>query len=85
MTGRIFFERYPSLLPFILDELQSFVSTNDTMIKSNVHAILLLLSRLYINYHVDETDINWKVFITNPFCYLSKTNNITMADVFPDK
>nr|XP_012233310.1 PREDICTED: thyroid adenoma-associated protein isoform X1 [Linepithema humile] len=61
MTGRIFFERYPSLLPFILDELQTFVSINDTMIKSNVQAILLLLSRLYINYHVDETDIGWKI------------------------
>lgn len=63
MTGRIFFERYPHLLPFILDELQTFISINDTMIKSNVQAILLLLSRLYINYHFDGTDIAWKVVI----------------------
>lgn len=66
MTGRIFFERYPSLLPFILNELQIFVSINDTMIKSNVQAILLLLSRLYISYHFDNTDIAWKVFMNNP-------------------
>ncbi|KAL6425099.1 hypothetical protein ACFW04_009413 [Cataglyphis niger] len=61
MTGRIFFERYPHLLPFILDELQTFVSINDTMIKSNVQAILLLLSRLYINYHSDGKNIVWKI------------------------
>ncbi|EFN89985.1 Thyroid adenoma-associated protein [Harpegnathos saltator] len=59
MTGRLFFEKYPSLLPFILDELRTFISTNDTMIKSNVQAILLLLSRLYIN-NSHEADITWK-------------------------
>ncbi|XP_014468567.1 PREDICTED: thyroid adenoma-associated protein isoform X2 [Dinoponera quadriceps] len=59
MTGRLFFERYPSLLPFILEELRTFISTNDTMIKSNVQAILLLLSRLYIN-NFHETDNAWK-------------------------
>lgn len=61
MTGKIFFEKYPGLLPFILNELSIFVSTDDTMTKSNVQAILLLLSRLYINYHFDGTDITWKV------------------------
>lgn len=66
MTGRIFFERYPSLLPFILNELQIFVSINGTVIKSNVQAILLLLSRLYISYHFDNTDIAWKVFMNDP-------------------
>jgi hypothetical protein len=71
MTGRIFFERYPSLLPFILNELQTFVLTNGAIIKSNVHAILLLLSRLYINYHFDGTDIAWKVLINNPIFSLS--------------
>lgn len=71
MTGRIFFERYPSLLPFILSELQTFVSINGTMIKSNVQAILLLLSRLYISYHFDGTDIAWKVFMNNPIFPLS--------------
>lgn len=78
MTGRIFFERYPHLLSFILDELQIFVSINDTMIKSNVQAILLLLSRLYINYHFDGTDIAWKVFIKNSNCFncLLEMNNI---------
>lgn len=71
MTGRIFFERYPKLLPFILNELQTFVSINGTMIKSNVQAILLLLSRLYISYHFDGTDIAWKVFMNNPIFPLS--------------
>ncbi|XP_012534366.2 thyroid adenoma-associated protein isoform X2 [Monomorium pharaonis] len=61
MTGRIFFERYPSLLPFTLNELQVFISNDGTMIKSNVQAILLLLSRLYISYHFDSTDIAWKI------------------------
>ncbi|XP_020280401.1 thyroid adenoma-associated protein homolog isoform X2 [Pseudomyrmex gracilis] len=62
MTERIFFERYPTLLPFILNELRSFVSIDDSIIKSNVQAILLLLSRLYItNYHLNGTDIAWKV------------------------
>ncbi|XP_032686483.1 thyroid adenoma-associated protein homolog [Odontomachus brunneus] len=58
MTGRLFFERYPSLLPFILDELRTFISTNDTTIKSDVQAILLLLSRLYIS---NETDVTQKI------------------------
>jgi len=65
MTGKIFFERYPTLLPFILNELRTFISINDTEIKSNVQAILLLLSRLYISYHFDKTDVTWKVFIFN--------------------
>ncbi|XP_011644648.1 thyroid adenoma-associated protein homolog [Pogonomyrmex barbatus] len=61
MTGRIFFERYPNLLPFILNELRTFISINDNVIKSNVQAILLLLSRLYISYHFDSTDVTWKI------------------------
>ncbi|XP_036143447.1 thyroid adenoma-associated protein isoform X3 [Monomorium pharaonis] len=65
MTGRIFFERYPSLLPFTLNELQVFISNDGTMIKSNVQAILLLLSRLYISYHFDSTDIAWKVLMNS--------------------
>lgn len=71
MTGRIFFEKYPNLLPFILNELQIFVSINSTTIKSNVQAILLLLSRLYISYHFDDTDITWKVVMNNPIFSLS--------------
>ncbi|XP_011351393.2 thyroid adenoma-associated protein homolog isoform X2 [Ooceraea biroi] len=61
MTGKIFFERYSTLLPFILNELRTFVSINNTEIKSNVQAILLLLSRLYISYHFDDTDVTWKI------------------------
>ncbi|KAL0130897.1 hypothetical protein PUN28_002477 [Cardiocondyla obscurior] len=61
MAWKIFFERYPSLLPFILNELQTFVSINDNVMKSNVQAILLLLSRLYIHYDSDVTNVAWKI------------------------
>ncbi|XP_043666118.1 thyroid adenoma-associated protein [Vespula pensylvanica] len=61
MTGKIFFEKYPSLLPFMLDELQTFVSINESLIKPNIQSILLLLSRLYLNYNSDGDDINWKI------------------------
>jgi len=67
MTARIFFERYRSLLSFILNELHVFVSIKGTVIKSNVQAILLLLSRLYINYQFDGTDIAWEVLMYNFF------------------
>lgn len=61
MTGKIFFIRYPSLLPFMLDELQTFVSINNSLIKPNIQSILLLLSRLYHSYNCDVGDINWKI------------------------
>lgn len=94
MTARIFFERYRSLLPFILHELHVFISIKGTMIKSvQVQAILLLLSRLYINYHFDTdialevlpsgNDITWEVFMYNPFFPLSIRDDIT-ADVFSE-
>lgn len=59
MTAKIFFDRYPNLLDFILSKLHAFVSIKDIIIESSVQAILLLLSRLYINYHFDGTDIAW--------------------------
>lgn len=61
MTGRIFFERYPSLLPFMLTELQAFVDSSDTLIKPSVQSILLLLSRLYPCFNSDDADSKWKV------------------------
>ncbi|XP_029175786.1 thyroid adenoma-associated protein isoform X2 [Nylanderia fulva] len=72
MTGRIFFERYPQLLPFILRELDIFVSIKDIMIKSNIQAILLLLSRLYINYHFDGRDVVWKMVINEFVNFISQ-------------
>lgn len=75
MTGRLFFERYPSLLPFILNELRTFISTNDTMMKSNVQAILLLLSRLYIDDHF-KGDLTWEVFINNSIFKFRKYESI---------
>lgn len=61
MNYKLFFEKYPRLLPFILDNLQTFVKMNDTIIKSNVQSILLLLSRLYHTHTSESTDIQWKI------------------------
>ncbi|XP_043284678.1 thyroid adenoma-associated protein homolog [Venturia canescens] len=61
MTGRIFFERYPSLLPFMLKHLRTFVDSSDTLIKPSVQSILLLLSRLYPSFNLDEADAKWKI------------------------
>ncbi|XP_076629490.1 thyroid adenoma-associated protein homolog isoform X1 [Colletes latitarsis] len=61
MNYNLFFEKYPRLLPFILDELQTFATANDTIIKSNVQSILLLLSRLYHSHSSGSTDTQWKM------------------------
>ncbi|XP_031835838.1 thyroid adenoma-associated protein homolog [Nomia melanderi] len=61
MNYRVFFEKYPYLLPFILDELQSFVVMNETIIKTNVQSILLLLSRLYFSHSCEASDIQCKI------------------------
>ncbi|XP_076246897.1 thyroid adenoma-associated protein homolog isoform X2 [Calliopsis andreniformis] len=61
MNYRVFFERYSSLLPFILDELQKFAIINNVAIKSNVQSILLLLSRLYHCYNSESINIEWKI------------------------
>ncbi|KAG7199267.1 hypothetical protein KM043_018130 [Ampulex compressa] len=89
MTGKIFFEKYPVLLPFLLAELRTFVSMTDTLAKANVHSILLLLSRLYLNHNIDGTDINWKI---NEFinlvsqcanCPIYKTRELTARALVP--
>ncbi|XP_017767432.1 PREDICTED: thyroid adenoma-associated protein homolog [Eufriesea mexicana] len=48
MNYDVFFQKYPNLLLFIINELRMFVAMNDTLIKANVQSILLLLSRMYI-------------------------------------
>ncbi|KAK0096584.1 hypothetical protein PV326_005045 [Microctonus aethiopoides] len=61
MTGRIFFEKYPKLLPFMLDELKLFNNDCDGSIRPSVQSILLLLSRLYVGINPDNnTEINWE-------------------------
>ncbi|CAL7943054.1 unnamed protein product [Xylocopa violacea] len=62
MNYRVFFEKYPNLLPFILNELQTFVTMDNTLIKSNVQPILLLLSRLYVSYNLELRDTELKIF-----------------------
>ncbi|XP_063979091.1 tRNA (32-2'-O)-methyltransferase regulator THADA [Diachasmimorpha longicaudata] len=61
MTGRIFFEKYPKLLSFMLHELRVFIEANDGLIKPSVQSILLLLSRLYLSYNSDSGDVNWRI------------------------
>ncbi|XP_012278910.1 thyroid adenoma-associated protein homolog isoform X2 [Orussus abietinus] len=61
MTGRIFFERYTILLPFMLNELQLFVRRKDTVMKPSVQLILLLLSRLYPGHYCQGAEFNWQI------------------------
>lgn len=61
MNYSVFFEKYPRLLPFIINELEIFVRINETVIRSSVQSILLLLSRLYHSNNSASTDIEWKV------------------------
>lgn len=64
MNYKLFFEKFPNLLSFILDELQKFVAMDDIFIKANVQSILLLLSRLYYNHSSEFSDnIQWRVII----------------------
>ena len=63
MNYKAFFEKYPNLLTFILNELQTFVAMDNTLIKTNIQSILLLLSRLYYNNNPEPSDIQWKVII----------------------
>ncbi|XP_046749353.1 thyroid adenoma-associated protein homolog isoform X2 [Diprion similis] len=60
MTGKVFFEKYPTLLEFMYSELEKFVEPGDTLIRPGVQSVLLLLSRLYPGCH-DTVDSNWKI------------------------
>ncbi|XP_053978805.1 thyroid adenoma-associated protein [Hylaeus volcanicus] len=61
MNYKLFFEKYPRLLSFITNELQTFVTVNDSIIKSNVQSILLLLSRLYYSQSSELNDIQCQI------------------------
>ncbi|XP_024228458.1 thyroid adenoma-associated protein homolog [Bombus impatiens] len=61
MNYRVFSEKYSNLLSFILDQLQTFVAMDDTLIKADIQSILLLLSRLYCNNNTEPSDIQRKV------------------------
>lgn len=63
MNYRVFSEKYSNLLSFILDQLQTFVAMDDTLIKADIQSILLLLSRLYCNNNTEPSDIQRKVII----------------------
>ena len=62
MTGKIFFDRFPILLPFLLKELSNFVKQPEDQIKPKIQSILLILSRLYPSLtNSDVADNEWKV------------------------
>lgn len=61
MTGKNFFEKFPSLLQFLLDELSTFVRENEDQIKPKVQCILLILSRLYPGVTSDDAEDDWQV------------------------
>lgn len=61
MTVKIFFDRYPILLEFMLNELDNFVKLNDRIIKPSIQAILLILSRLYLSINTDMQEDNDKI------------------------
>lgn len=63
MNYKVFSEKYSNLLSFILDQLQTFVAMDDTLIKADIQSILLLLSRLYCNNNTEPSDIQGKVII----------------------
>lgn len=61
MTGNNFFEKFPSLLPFLLNELKTFVHENEDQIKPKIQSILLILSRLYPGVSCENAEQEWKV------------------------
>ena len=63
MTGKMFFEKFPSLLPFLLNELKIFVKEPEREIKAKIQSILLILSRLYPGVNSEEGEEDWKVSI----------------------
>ncbi|XP_044579181.1 thyroid adenoma-associated protein homolog [Cotesia glomerata] len=60
MTGRVFFEKYPELLPFMLNQLNAYINDDSNPIRPSIQSILLLLSRLYLTSNLD-TNYDWKV------------------------
>ncbi|OXU19645.1 hypothetical protein TSAR_015763 [Trichomalopsis sarcophagae] len=56
MTGKKFFEKFPTLLPFLLNELEIFINDPEKQIKPKIQSILLILSRLYPSVSSDDSD-----------------------------
>lgn len=56
MTGKKFFEKFPSLLPFLLSEMEIFVNDSEIQIKPKIQSILLILSRLYPGVSSEDSD-----------------------------
>lgn len=71
MTGNNFFEKFPTLLPFLLNELKTFVDEPEDQIKPKIQSILLILSRLYPGIRCENAEEDWKV-IRHFLLYLEK-------------
>ncbi|PSN50021.1 hypothetical protein C0J52_03298 [Blattella germanica] len=81
MTGRIFFQRYPSLYDFLLEELKEAVAAmeecNDVL-RPALFPVLLLLGRLYPS-SLEGTDSNLQLGVYVPYvrrCALSSVLKI---------
>ena len=65
MTGKNFFDKFPSLLQFLLNELAIFVNESEKQIKPKIQSILLVLSRLYPSASSEAADQDWKVYYSS--------------------
>lgn len=63
MTGKVFFEKYGQLLPFMLEKLNTFITERDEMIDCKMQTILLIISRLYVGNDVENSNSFWQVNI----------------------
>ncbi|KAJ8688100.1 hypothetical protein QAD02_023895 [Eretmocerus hayati] len=61
MTGKNFFDKFPSLLPFLVDELTKFMGETEDQIKPKIQSILLILSRLYPCTSSESLNESWRM------------------------
>lgn len=61
MTGKVFFEKYGELLPFMLEKLHNFITERDEMIDCKMQTILLIISRLYVGNEIENSNSSWQV------------------------
>ncbi|XP_015594002.1 uncharacterized protein LOC107267174 isoform X2 [Cephus cinctus] len=60
-AGRTIFALFPRVQDLFLEELQDFVTNDDSLMKPSVHAILLFLSRLYATKEHEDLDGIFKI------------------------
>ncbi|KAJ9590083.1 hypothetical protein L9F63_016803, partial [Diploptera punctata] len=91
MTGRIFFQRYPALYDFLLEELKEAVTSMEqchSLLRPALFPVLLLLARLYPS-SLEGTDSNLQLGVYAPYvhrCALSsvlKTRELAARALVP--